>query len=305
MSGRKRYRLAYPERLLGMVAAFLVILLALILLIRGGPAEPTKPEISTTEESQASELPEDPAKASIGLADIGRQLRGFLLGILGENEDNAYRDTESRPEEDWQERNYTYCVVLDAAHGGADPGNERGQKLEKEINLMIAEKVRLYLKRLDPSLRIVMTRTEDTAVSGEMRRAIADAAEPDLVISLHCNSYDGTDLAKGTEALYSSKGTADTVERSRAAAQKLMEDAAAGFGFPVREIDTFDDYPLLKESAAPGLILEMGFLSDAEEDAALNDPTARDKGAQAIAQSILELLKEFEQQKNQSTESGN
>lgn len=300
---RRRYRLAHPERLLGMVCALLVIILAVVLLAKGHPGE-TKPQnsVNIIEESR-DVLPVDAQKAPVDLSEIGRQLRAALLGMLGDNADNYGQDPESQPD-GWQQTDYTYCVVLDAGHGGEDPGNELGHTPEKDINLAMAKLVKKYINQADAKVRVVMLRDKDEFMDLETRRAMADVVKPDLIVCLHCNAYPGEGEAKGVEALYSSINENEQVkQRSLETAEKLTKALADSMGLVERAPLTYDEYPLLYPSEVPGAILEMGFLSDPGDDAALNDPAMQEKGAEGIGKAILTLLNSWEPRKSQE-ESG-
>jgi N-acetylmuramoyl-L-alanine amidase len=79
-------------------------------------------------------------------------------------------------------------IVLDAGHGGADPGSISGGLNEKDITLAITLKVGKYLKDSISDLRVLYTRTADRSVNLSDRPVIANRNEADLFISIHCNA---------------------------------------------------------------------------------------------------------------------
>ncbi|MEG0032812.1 MAG: N-acetylmuramoyl-L-alanine amidase, partial [Mucinivorans sp.] len=89
-------------------------------------------------------------------------------------------------------------VVIDAGHGGKDPGAVRGSVHEKTINLAVALELGRQLEKLMPRVKIVYTRSDDTFVELGERTTIANEAEADLFVSIHTNSNPNSRIA-GTE----------------------------------------------------------------------------------------------------------
>lgn len=79
-------------------------------------------------------------------------------------------------------------VVIDAGHGGKDPGAHGDFAKEKNVALGVALKLRDLINDEIPSLNIVMTRTTDKFVELQQRAEIANNAKANLFISIHCNS---------------------------------------------------------------------------------------------------------------------
>lgn len=183
-----------------------------------------------------------------------------------------------------------YVIVLDAGHGGMDPGKVGiNNALEKDINLAIAKKLKPLLEA-DGAV-VIMTRTEDVGLyqetSGNKKREdmknrcqlVADA-KADLVISVHQNSYP-EEYVKGAQVFYykdSEKG------------KKLAELVQKQFE-GTRMAKSNDSYYLLLHTACPIIIVECGFLSNWEEAEKLITTEYQEKMAQAIAAGVKEYRK--------------
>lgn len=79
-------------------------------------------------------------------------------------------------------------VVVDAGHGGKDPGTVGRISKEKDIALSIALKVGSYIEKNFPEVKVIYTRKDDTFIPLDERSRIANEAKADLFISIHCNS---------------------------------------------------------------------------------------------------------------------
>ena len=92
------------------------------------------------------------------------------------------------------EQEYTgiRTVILDAGHGGRDPGNlgtKRYSTVECDITLAVTLKLGEYIREYLPEVKVVYTRTSNKSVTLERRAEIANEAQGDLFISIHCDSY--------------------------------------------------------------------------------------------------------------------
>ncbi len=89
-------------------------------------------------------------------------------------------------------------VVIDAGHGGKDPGCNGKHSREKEITLAVALKLGKYIQDNIPDVEVIYTRTTDVFVELNDRAEIANKNDADLFISIHCNAHSSTSI-KGTE----------------------------------------------------------------------------------------------------------
>lgn len=87
-----------------------------------------------------------------------------------------------------QKANKITSVVIDAGHGGKDPGAVGKKCKEKDITLKIAKMTGDYIKKNCPDVKVIYTRSSDVAVSLNRRAQIANEQNADLFISIHCNA---------------------------------------------------------------------------------------------------------------------
>lgn len=187
------------------------------------------------------------------------------------------------------------CVVIDAGHGGADPGKIGiNGALEKDVNLEIAQLLKTYLEMED--VKVVMTRQTEEGLYDEnasnkkvqdMKRRIARIEEvsPDLVVSIHQNSYPREDI-KGAQVFYYS-GSAKGEKLAGFLQESLRKRVDPENR---RQMKPNDSYYMLKKTAAPIVIVECGFLSNREEAEKLCDKEYQQRVAWAIHMGILQCL---------------
>ena len=92
--------------------------------------------------------------------------------------------------------NHIRTVVIDAGHGGKDPGNlgtGRYKTTEKHVSLNVAKLVGKYITETYPDVKVIYTRDDDRFIELMERCNIANRAKADLFISVHCNANDSHD----------------------------------------------------------------------------------------------------------------
>jgi N-acetylmuramoyl-L-alanine amidase len=125
-----------------------------------------------------------------------------------------------------------FVIAIDPGHGGKDPGaiSQDGRLKEKDLTLEIAKKLKTILETKDSSLRVVLTRSDDRHLSLEERTAVANSADADLFISIHCNA-DADSRSSGIETYYlskaSSKGAMKVAARENGIPLSKMSDIEA------------------------------------------------------------------------------
>ncbi len=190
-----------------------------------------------------------------------------------------------------------WCVVIDAGHGGDDPGKVgiNGAE-EKDINLQIAELLKMFLEAED--VEVVMTRESDEGLYDagasnkkvqDMKRRIALIAEtaPELTVSIHQNSYP-EEYVRGAQVFYYT-GSAQGQMLAQSIQSRLVESVDPENR---RQIKANDSYYLLKKTEVPIVIVECGFLSNSAEAEKLCDPEYQERVAWAIHMGILRYLNE-------------
>lgn len=185
-------------------------------------------------------------------------------------------------------------IVVDAGHGGSDPGMVTEELKEKDLNLTIAKMLRTYLEK--EGFYVEMTRTEDKGLYQEgsrnkkaqdMQNRVAFIAEktPLLTVSIHQNSYPDPSV-KGPQVFY----YADSVEGEKLAGciQSQMNDKLETD--PPREAKGNTSYYLLKKSSGVLNIIECGFMTNPQEAANLQEKGYQQKVVEAIGSGITDYL---------------
>lgn len=189
-------------------------------------------------------------------------------------------------------------VVIDAGHGGVDPGKVGGSgTLEKDINLSIARKL---CSRLEQNgFRVVMTRETDEGLHSENARnkkredmearvRIISEADPVFVVSVHQNSYPDASC-RGAQLFYYT-GSEESKKLAEVLQGKFSEVLQDG---NTRQAKANSDYYLLRKTACPVVIAECGFLSNAAEETLLASDAYQEKVAEALYLGIVQYRSEM------------
>jgi N-acetylmuramoyl-L-alanine amidase len=187
------------------------------------------------------------------------------------------------------------CVVLDAGHGGADPGKVGADgSLEKDINLKIVEKLQTFLELED--VQVYLTRESDAGLYDENasnkkvqdmknRVALIEEKQPDLVVSIHQNSYH-EEYVHGAQTFYYAGS-----EKSQELAERIQQSMTLRLDPEnARQAKANDSYYLLKKTSYPIVIVECGFLSNNEEAQKLSTDYYQEKVAWAVHLGVLQYL---------------
>ena len=187
------------------------------------------------------------------------------------------------------------CVVLDAGHGGYDPGKIGiNNSLEKDVNLAVTLMTKEYLEAA--GVKVVMTRQEDVSLGGEsednkkvrdlkQRIEIVESANPILAVSIHQNSYP-EEYVSGAQVFYY-RTSAEGRKLAAALQERLVTQLDPTND---RQIKENDSYYLLKKTSVPLVIVEGGFLSNWNEAVKLCDEEYQDALAWAIYLGIMDYL---------------
>ncbi len=183
-----------------------------------------------------------------------------------------------------------YTIVLDPGHGGKDPGavSPNGTR-EKDVNLSIGLKTRDKLNTL--GYDVIMTRSDDTFVDLYERARIANRNNADIFLSIHHNSTLNNGV-RGLEILYCPRGqgtskTDDQYPLAEAISKGILEKTK---GLD-RGIIQRPNLVVIRETNMSAVLIEVGYLSNASEEANIISDTYQNKVVEGI---ILGVQKYFE-----------
>lgn len=210
--------------------------------------------------------------------------------------DNQTQSTQSESDTQPGTGSEQATIVLDAGHGGIDPGMTGASGVaERELNLIYAKKLQVLLE--EAGYRVVQTRetqdglydegeTNKKAQDMQRRCAVIEQEQPLLTVSIHQNSYPNDSSVRGPQVFYYENSAEG--ERLAACIQSCMNeqlDAARS-----REPKGNGSYYILKRSASTTVIVECGFLSNPDEDQLLQQEDYQNRVVRAICDGVLEYL---------------
>ena len=191
-----------------------------------------------------------------------------------------------------QESDKLITLVIDAGHGGKDPGKPAGSKKykhEKDINLDIALKVGKLLEDNVKGLKIIYTRKTDKWVNLDNRVIIANRAKADLFLSIHCNSNPNRHIY-GTRTHFHDYRSVSTQKLAKA-----YESAYARAGRKSRGVQSTHDRGMslfvLENTKMTAILTEVGFITNPTEEKYLNSSLGQTKLAKAIYDATVAHLK--------------
>ncbi|WP_285654895.1 N-acetylmuramoyl-L-alanine amidase [Allomuricauda sp. NBRC 101325] len=225
-----------------------------------------------------------------------------------------------------------FVVVLDAGHGGHDPGNIGNGYLEKQISLAIVLKIGEELKK-HPDIKVVYTRDDDTFVDLFARGDIANQADADLFVSVHCNAHNSD--AFGTETyvlgLHANRQNFEVAKKENSViyleddyeqryaeydinspesvigltimqeefldqsiqlGKKLQDNFTSGLNRKDRKVKQAG-FIVLHQTFMPSVLIEAGFLTNKNEGSYLNSKKGQNEMGKAIADAVLAYKEEM------------
>ena len=189
---------------------------------------------------------------------------------------------------------YDKVVVIDAGHGGKDPGANRQGIYEKDIDLAIVCSLKELMDASgDAKLGVYYTRMDDTNPSLEDRVGLANEVEADLFISVHNNSVRPGQSTKtsGTAVLYDEE-KAEEEPGSMRLAQICLDRLTEELDSSSKGLVKGNDIYIIKNAQMPVALVEVGFITNPTERDLLNNPEYQQKAAQAIYDAIYQALEE-------------
>ncbi|RKD28987.1 N-acetylmuramoyl-L-alanine amidase family protein [Thermohalobacter berrensis] len=185
-------------------------------------------------------------------------------------------------------------IVIDPGHGGKDPGTHGyvTKVKEKYLNLKVALKLNEKLKEL--GFKTVLTRESDKFVDLYERADIANAADGDLFVSIHFNAHPKRDVS-GIQTFYcpayeSELKTEDNFPFAEAIHLALLEELKR----EDRDIIRKPEFVVVRETKMPAVLVELGFLTNEEEEMLAVTDSYQDRAAQAIVNGIIKYLESKE-----------
>lgn len=233
-----------------------------------------------------------------------------------------------------QNTNNKFVVVLDAGHGGHDPGNTGNGFQEKEIALKIILKVGKELEK-NPGIKVIYTRKTDEFIKLKNRAKIANDADADLFVSVHCNAHNSA--ANGTETfvlgLHANQRNFEVAKRENEVIFLEDNHQTDYEGFDPNSIEDVIALTLMQEeyldqstllasyvqknftnklqrknrgvkqagfwvlhnTYMPSILIETGFLTYKKEGAYLNSKNGQDGMSQSITKAVLDYKKSLDQ----------
>ena len=201
-------------------------------------------------------------------------------------------------ERDIDDIRHNFRIVIDPGHGGKDGGVQgpNGTR-ESEVVLQISHILRVELEAR--GAHVVMTRDNEERLADSNarhkqrsdilnRHEIIEQTQPDLVVSIHLNSFPAQRTVKGLQVFYQ-KGSAKNVNIGKNFAHAIQTKINAEDLFTKKRNAMPGDY-LILETAYPSVLVECGFLSNPEEEQKLVNEKYQKKLARHIADAIIETL---------------
>lgn len=202
-------------------------------------------------------------------------------------------------------------IMLDPGHGGKDPGNKEGRRMEKEYTLLLAREVRDLLVKA--GFKVLLTRNADTLLDLETRPDLARRQKADLFLSLHFNSADGPGGAavQGAETYAltpawtastndpTGRGSKSTQPGNRFDARNTLlawhiQKALVERGGSEDRGMKRARYAVLKTAEMPAALIEAAFMTHPADARRIYEPAQRRRMAEAIVSGILAYKKTVE-----------
>jgi len=177
-------------------------------------------------------------------------------------------------------------VVLDPGHGGFDAGAIGPTGLtEKEVALAISLKAAEILENNDH--QVILTRDDDTFVTLNDRVDIANNSDAGVFVSVHSNAAHRNTVG-GIETYHAPNRRSDSYMLANIMQKSMLDH----LGLTDRGVKS-DNFYVIRNTEMPAVLLEIGFLSNQEEEELLRDSSFREKAAQSIAEGIEEYLNQI------------
>ncbi len=187
----------------------------------------------------------------------------------------------------------SFTLVLDPGHGGSDPGKPRGSTdrlHEKDINLLISLKIGDYIKENLPNVKVLYTRTKDEYLSLQDRAEFANRNKADFFISIHANSSSRASI-QGTETHIYHHQQAASKRLATLIEEEFKLKAARKSRGVIDAAQRGHNLYLTQYTNMPSVLVEVGYLTNPQEEAYLNST----QGQAIIASAVFRAFRTFVQ----------
>ncbi len=195
-------------------------------------------------------------------------------------------------------------VVIDAGHGGKDPGHlshSKSHKTEKEINLLIANYLGSYIETYLNNVKVLYTRKDDKFLTLDERVELANNNSVDYFISVHCNGSPEKSVY-GTESHIHDF----SAKQSYSLALDIEKQFSSRAGRTSRGVKNNDDrehsIQVLKFTKMTSVLVECGFLTNTKEANYLNSKNGQEIIASAIFRALRSSIQKYHPEVNLSKE---
>ena len=271
------------------------------------PETTTVPETTTTLPPTTMPPTTQPALTGLAATDAKAALSptGIVVPIFGRAGDAVTVGTPcGRQATMRQGRPLQGTIVLDAGHGGAEPGAVGPAGLtEKALNLAVTGHAQAALEAA--GYPVVLTRAGDYRISLEARAKIVEALKPKAFVSIHHNAEpDGPRAGPGVETYYQTVGS--SAAESKRLAGLIYEETVRALsqyqgiewvadrdaGAKYRKNASGNDYYgiIRRTQGTPGVLAELGFISNPTEEALYAKPEVQKVEGEAVAAAIIRFL---------------
>ncbi|WKD84721.1 N-acetylmuramoyl-L-alanine amidase AmiA [Polaribacter huanghezhanensis] len=225
----------------------------------------------------------------------------------------------------------TYTIVLDAGHGGHDPGNIGNGYREKNIALKVALEVGKIIGK-EKDIKVVFTRKKDVFIELWKRGSVANRIKADLFVSIHCDSHTTNAYGIGTFVL-GARGNRQNLEIAKRENSVILleKDYKQNYNYDPNSPESviglsllqeenldrslqlasliqnnlvtklnrhnryvkMDNFQVLRETIMPSVLVELGFLTNKKEGRFLNSRSGQQAMAKNIASSIVSFVNQL------------
>ncbi|WP_317854693.1 N-acetylmuramoyl-L-alanine amidase [Chakrabartyella piscis] len=188
---------------------------------------------------------------------------------------------------------YDNVVLIDAGHGGTDPGTSGNGLTEKDLTLTLALLTVDYLE--DTGIKAYLTRDTDVYVQNALRAQTANEIA-DFMLSIHLNAAEDNGTANGTETLYKpqTETTSSKVLTSGTAADIMQGHLISALGLTNRGLKERTDLLILNVTTVPTILVEICFLTNVGDALKISTTSNQKATAKALAEGVEDIMERYD-----------